>query len=165
MEGPPVLLQRIANAYLRVLEIFIIILITALLFAVALQVLGRYVPFIPRYLWTVEVSNVSLTWVIFTGAAIGVKESRHFVVDFLPDSIPNFIQIASRVTYYILMYVVTTVFIVYGFRFFLMGYVQESQVTGLNLGVVYASVPVSGLSWLLFVTDNLITEIRGGTSK
>ncbi len=153
-------IKQIATLYTRILEIFIIVLIAALLLSVALQVLGRYVPFIPRYLWTVEVANVSLTWVIFVGAAIGVKESRHFVVDFLPNTIPPAFQLVTRVSYYFLMYFVTAVFIFYGYRFFLMGYVQESQVTGLNLGVVYLSVPVSGLSWLLFITDNLITELH-----
>lgn len=157
------LLSRIVNSYTRFLESLIVILITALLIAVGLQVLGRYVPFIPRYLWTVEVANVSLTWVIFLGAAIGVKESRHFVVDFLPQNTSRRLHATTRVIYYALMYSISVVFTVYGYRFFLMGYVQRSQTMGINLGIMYASVPVAGLSWLLFVTNNLIVELKRGT--
>ncbi len=152
--------ETFIRIYKRILEILIMILMTGLLIAVTLQILGRYVPFIPRYIWTVEVVNITLIWVIFLGAAIGVKESRHFFVDFLPKNVGRGIEMTSRVLYYTLMFIITGVFIYYGYRFFLMGYVQESQATGLNLGVVYLSVPVAGVSWLLFLTSNLIQEIR-----
>lgn len=152
------MIQRILETYTRVLEKIIIILMGALLISVALQVMGRYVPFIPRYLWTEEVANFSLIWTIFLGSIIGVREGKHFFVDFLPENLSPGLNKAVRVIYYTFMYGVVLIFVIFGYRFFLMGYIQESELTGLNLGAIYISVPLAGISWFIFLAENIYKE-------
>lgn len=48
---------------------------------VTYQILGRYVSFIPRAIWTEEISRMCLMWLIFLGAAAGVRAGEHFIVD------------------------------------------------------------------------------------
>jgi TRAP-type transport system small permease protein len=156
------MLHRILDVYARILKTLLIILMFTLLIAVALQILGRYVPFIPRFLWTVEVSNFSLIWAILLGSVVGVKEGRHFYVDFLPKELSPALHRGTRIAYYFFMFGLTFVFVFYGFQFFKMGYIQESEFTGLNLGTIYISVPVAGTSWLFFLIDNIIEEFVHG---
>jgi TRAP-type C4-dicarboxylate transport system permease small subunit len=153
---------RICEGYARLLQKIIVILGLSLIFAVALQVAGRYIPFIPRYLWTLEVTNFSLIWMIFIGSIIGVREGKHFFVDiftFSGGQIHPGLQRFLRIVYYIVVLVVTMVFIIYGYSYFVKwGMIQSSDITGVNLGWLYVSVPLSGVSWLLFLVESFLKE-------
>jgi TRAP-type C4-dicarboxylate transport system permease small subunit len=51
------------------------------------------------------------------------------------------------------------VFIVYGYSYFVKwGMIQSSDITGINLGWLYVSVPLSGISWLLFLVESFLKE-------
>ena len=58
---------RFCEKYAKFLLRTLFVLGFSLLFAVTLQVAGRYVPFVPRYLWPLELTNFSLIWMIFIG--------------------------------------------------------------------------------------------------
>ena len=49
-----------------------------------MQILARYVDFIPRYIWTEEVARFCFIWIIMLGAMIAVRDDTHFDVDVLP---------------------------------------------------------------------------------
>ncbi|MFQ3619432.1 MAG: TRAP transporter small permease subunit [Spirochaetales bacterium] len=153
---------KFCEAYARLLQRIIVILGLSLLFAVALQVAGRYIPFIPRYLWTLEVTNFSLIWMIFIGSIIGVREGKHFFVDiftFQGGTLKPRMYLFLRSIYYFVVLVVTLVFIVYGYDYFRKwGMIQTSDITGINLGWLYASVPLAGVSWLLFLLESFLKE-------
>lgn len=153
---------RICEAYARLLHKILVLLGLSLIFAVALQVAGRYIPFIPRYLWTLEVTNFSLIWMIFIGSIIGVREGKHFFVDvfaFSGKQINPRLEYILKILYYIVVLVVTIVFIVYGYSYFVKwGMIQSSDITGINLGWLYASVPLSGISWLLFLVESFLKD-------
>lgn len=153
---------RICEAYARLLHKILVLLGLSLIFAVALQVAGRYIPFIPRYLWTLEVTNFSLIWMIFIGSIIGVREGKHFFVDvftFAGGQINPRLEYILKILYYIVVLVVTIVFIVYGYSYFVKwGMIQSSDITGINLGWLYASVPLSGISWLLFLVESFLKD-------
>jgi len=153
---------KFCEAYARLLHKIIVVLGLSLIFAVALQVAGRYIPFIPRYLWTLEVTNFSLIWMIFIGSIIGVREGKHFFVDvftFSGGQINPTLQRFLRIVYYIVVLIVTMVFIVYGYSYFVKwGMIQSSDITGINLGWLYVSVPLSGISWLLFLVESFLKE-------
>jgi TRAP-type transport system small permease protein len=97
-------------------------------------------------------------WVVFLEASLGVKERRHFYVNFLPDNLPPAVETAVNLIYYALMYLIALIFTGYGYRFFMGGAGQHSQIIGFNLGWIYVTVPLAGVSWLLFLTENLITD-------
>jgi TRAP-type C4-dicarboxylate transport system permease small subunit len=147
-----------------------IVLGLSLLFAVALQVAGRYIPFIPRYLWTLEVTNFSLIWMIFIGSIVGLRDNRHFTVDifqFKGQSINPIFAKFLRVLYYFVILVITYVFIVYGYQYFMKwGLIQSSDITGINLGWLYASVPFAGISWFIFLIEGFLKEfLKLGPAK
>lgn len=149
---------RIIDSYANFLTKLMILLMYVLLFAVAIQVMGRYIPFIPRYLWPLELTNFSLIWLIFIGSVIGIKEKKHFFVDLFPDCSPG-MERFLKILYYIVVYTVCIIFVIFGYRYFTKwGLIQTSDLTGLNLGFVYFSVPFAGISWTIFLTADLYKE-------
>ena len=159
------MLSRILDVYTKILTKLIILLMVALTFSVALQIVGRYVPFIPRYLWTEEVARFSLIWTIFLGAMIGVREKKHFFVDFLPQNLSAKTETVLKVIYYVFMFTVSFIFIRFGYRYFLMGYIQESEITGLNLGFIYISVPLSGITWFVYLLEGVFNDFFSTPSR
>jgi len=138
------------------LELLLTILMITLLVSVALQIIGRYVPFIPRFLWTLEVSNFSLIWAILIGAMLATKERTHFFVDLIPESMEEKFGLFIEIIYFTAMFTAALVFIIYGIPFLRSGLAQKSQFTGLNLGFIHVSVPVAGVVWIMFLIEQLL---------
>jgi len=78
---------RIIDIYAKIITKLITICMYILLFSVGLQISGRYIPFIPRYLWPLEVSNFSLIWLVFLGSIIGLRGRKYLFLFFLAISI------------------------------------------------------------------------------
>jgi len=58
--------------------------------------------------------------------------------------------------YFFVLYSVTFIFIFFGYKYFVgWGLIQNSDITGMNMGFLYFSVPFSGVSWLIFLTEDL----------
>lgn len=151
------MLTRICNLYMKFLHLMMVVLGMTLLFAVGMQVAGRYIPFVPNYLWPLEVSRFSLIWLIFLGSVVGLREKRHFFVDVFQNASPTGVFITFlKVLYYVVLLTVTYVFVRYGYRYFAQwGAIQTSEITNVNLGFLYASVPVAGWSWLLYLVEGI----------
>ncbi len=154
------MVSKLIDLYSRFLTGLLIFLMFVLLAAVGLTVAGRYIPFIPRFFWTLEVTNFSLIWMVFIGSIIGVRDSRHFFIDIFGENLPVWFDVLLKIIYYIVTFTVTYVFVRYGYRFFKeWGLIQTSELTGINLGFLYASVPIAGFSWLLFLLQQLYRDI------
>lgn len=147
---------RMIDIYAKFINKLITICMYALLFSMSLQITGRYIPFIPRYLWPLEVTNFSLIWLVFLGSIIGVRGRRHFFVDIFGENISPKLSRAIDVIYFFVLYSMTIIFIFFGYKYFLeWGLIQNSDITGMNMGFLYFSVPFTGGSWLIFLTEDL----------
>ena len=71
--------------YAKLLEILLAACVGILIVPVTLQVISRYTPFIPSYIWTEEMARFLFIWTIMIGAMVGVREAQHFEVDVWPD--------------------------------------------------------------------------------
>jgi len=162
-ESHNLMISRIINFYVKTIIFLIIILMTSLIFFVVLMMIGRYVPFIPRYLWTDEGARFSLIWVVFLSSILGVREGKHFYVDVLPKDLPKSAETILNILYYLCTFTVSLIFVIYGRRFFLMGFIQHSEMTGMNLGAIYISVPIAGVSWIIFLVENIYKDFKNQT--
>ncbi len=158
--------SKLCDAYARLLHKLIFVLGMFLLLAVTIQVAGRYVWFIPQYLWPQEVVNFSLIWAIFLGSILGVRENTHFNVDIFQyrgQRIHPALSVFLKIVSYLVLAAMVFVFTFYGWTYFTKwGLIQESEITGMNLGLVYVAVPVTGVSWLLYMIELLLKERKGG---
>lgn len=157
---------RIIDIYAKIINRLIIISMYTLLFSMSLQIAGRYIPFIPRYLWPLEVTNFSLIWLVFLGSIIGVRGRRHFFVDIFGENINPKLNKMINIIYFFVLYSMAFIFIFYGYKYFVKwGLIQNSDITGVNMGFLYFSVPFSGISWLIFLTEDLYKSYFQKPSK
>src|SRR5205085_9084044 len=85
MPPNPSLWRRATAAYARLLEILLAASVGILVIPVTLQIISRYTPLIPSYIWTEEMARFLFIWTIMIGAMVGIRESQHFEVDVWPD--------------------------------------------------------------------------------
>src|SRR5947208_17035037 len=81
----PSLWRRVTGFYAKLLEILLAASVGLLVIPVTLQIISRYTPLIPSYIWTEEMARFMFIWTIMIGAMVGIRESQHFEVDVWPD--------------------------------------------------------------------------------
>src|SRR4029453_14988737 len=81
----PSLWRRATAAYAKLLEILLAACVGILVIPVTLQIVSRYTPLIPSYIWTEEMARFLFVWTIMIGAMVGVREAQHLEVDVWPD--------------------------------------------------------------------------------
>src|ERR1043166_2844059 len=89
MPPNPSLWRRATAAYAKLLEILLAACVGILVIPVTLQIISRYTPFIPSYIWTEEMARFLFIWTIMIGAMVGIREGTHFEVDVWPRLAPE----------------------------------------------------------------------------
>src|SRR4026208_1006815 len=85
MPPNPSLWRRATAAYAKLLEILLAACVGILVIPVTLQIISRYTPFIPSYIWTEEMARFLFVWTIMIGAMVGVREAQQFGCEGWPD--------------------------------------------------------------------------------
>jgi len=160
-------LSKICDAYIRLLNVLMVVAGVAILIAVFLQIGGRYIPFIPLWLWPMEIVNFGLVWMIFMGSVVALHEKEHFTVDVVSMLLKNkdipVVNFSVNVLYYLIAFLISIIFTFYGYIFFRdWGLIQNSDLTGLNLGYIYFAVPFAGISWFVLLAESLWRDIKSG---
>jgi len=147
-------MKKFLERYFLFLKALLVLMFILLVIPVFLQVISRFVGFIPRYIWTEEIARFAFIWIIMLGATIAVKEGTHFSVDFLT----GFNEKTERILHFIMlicMLIFALVFFIGGWQFVQFGLLQHSEIAGLPMVAIYISWPLAGLSWILFLTDQI----------
>lgn len=126
---------------------------------VSVQILSRYFDFLPRYIWTEEAARFFFVWMIMIGSIIAVREGAHFDVDLFPRIKSVRGQSFLRTVVHLLMLLVAIVFIRYGYDFAKTGYMQSSEMIGINMLSLYIAFPIAGLSWFILIAEKLIEDL------
>ena len=94
------------------------------------------------------------------GSVIAVRDGSHFEVDLLP--VPDDPRKAARrrLLVSVLMLVLALAFAWFGIEFTRFGAVQHSEMSGINMASIYASFPVAGLSWCLFLLEKISGDLE-----
>lgn len=149
------MVSRFFDYYDSIIKKLMVFFMYIMLFSLTIQVAGRYIAFIPRFLWTLEFVEFSLIWLIFLGSITGLRGRKHFFVDMFGEKISTNLEKWIDVIYFFVLGCMTIVFIFYGYRYVVKwGMIQKSDITGMNLGLVYVSVPFAGISWLIFLVED-----------
>lgn len=146
--------------YYRLLQVILTVLMGLLIVPVTLQILSRYTGLIPRYIWTEEAARFCFVWIIMIGSMIAVRDRAHFDVDLLPaPKTPRGKGIAGLVVH-VIMLVMAMIFIRYGYDFAKFGAIQTSEMSGINMLSIYIAFPLAGITWTLFLLENIIADLR-----
>src|SRR4030095_3162111 len=126
-----------------------------------LGVFSRYV-LMRTFTWYDEIARACFVWVVFLGAAVGVKRGAHFGLHLLVDKLPDRArQIAAFVTP-LPVIVFSSVLVVKGLAFMEFGRFQQLPVMGISKVWVYAAMPVGGA---LMIVYSLLSLWRASRSE
>ena len=152
-------LGRITAAYSRLLSWLLVAAVAILIVPVSLQIFSRYTSLIPSYIWTEEMARFLFVWMIMIGAMVGIRESTHFDVDVWPQLEARgnaLLKIVSSV--FILGFAL--VFVWWGWEFTRFAWNRTSELADLPLWLIHMAWPLTGLTWLLFQGEHLISATR-----
>ena len=127
---------------------------------VSLQILSRLTGIVPRYIWTEEIARFCFVWLIMIGSIVAVREATHFKVDLLPSGKTPREKAVLELVVHLCMMVMALFFAGYGVPFARSGYIQNSEMSGLNMLSIYIAFPLAGVSWMLFLVEKIVTDVR-----
>ncbi|PJG84154.1 TRAP transporter small permease [Caviibacterium pharyngocola] len=146
----------------KALAIFCVVLCSSLVLCVVWQVFSRYVLNDPSTV-TDELARFLFIWVGLIGAAYGLGQKKHLAIDLLLTKLEktpekhNLLQIVIT----IIGLLFTLIIMCYGGGQLVlktMSAGQISPVLGIEMGLIYLAIPLSGLFMLIFLCRDLIEQ-------
>jgi TRAP-type C4-dicarboxylate transport system permease small subunit len=154
------MIGNILEKFCTGLRVTISVLMIALAFPVAAQVLARYTGVIPVYLWTEELATFIFVWVVMIGSMIAVWDSTHFSVEVMPDAKSPLGTLLQKGFVLVLLIGFGLFFAWYGIEYTKFGSIQNSVMMRANMALTHVSVPIAGAVWATFASYRLFEVIR-----
>lgn len=151
------MLRRAAS---HVVEGVLLLLMVALCVDVFLGVFSRYVMG-RTFTWYDEIARLLFVWIVFLGAAVGIRRGAHFRLHLLVDRFPPRTRRAVHVLGVLVLMGFGLLLIQEGWKLVQLGEYQRTPVMGLSKQYVYASVPAGGVLTILYSLPLLWRAIRG----
>jgi TRAP-type C4-dicarboxylate transport system permease small subunit len=148
------------DTYFRVLQVTLTFLMALMIVPVAMQILSRYTGVIPRFIWTEEVARFCFVWIVMIGSMIAVRDETHFDVDLWPQAKTRRQKGIAKLTVHVAMLLLAIVFMCYGIAFAKFGFVQNSEMSSINMLSIYISFPLAGGTWALFLAERIVADVR-----
>ena len=136
-----------------------LVLMAALAFDLMLGVFSRYVLF-STFTWYDEIARACFVWVVFLGAAVGVKRGAHFGLHLLVDMLPERTRRLAGFVTPIMIIAFSSVLVVEGWTFMEFGRFQQLPVMGISKVWIYAAMPVGGALMILYSLQALWRAAR-----
>ena len=139
-----------------------LVLMAVLACDLMLGVFSRYV-LLRTFTWYDEIARACFVWVVFLGAAVGVKRGAHFGLHMLVDMLP---KPARRLAGFVTPAVIIAfsgVLVVQGLAFMEFGRFQQLPVMGISKVWIYAAMPVGGALMILYSLQALWRGVRNAS--
>jgi TRAP-type C4-dicarboxylate transport system permease small subunit len=133
--------------------------VAVLIVPVTLQIIARYTALIPSWIWTEEASRFLFIWMVMIGAMVGVREHSHFEVDVWPDLSPRATAMLRLVSSLCVL-AFALVFIWAGWQFTRFAWNRVSELAELPLWLIHVAWPIAGITWVLFLGETFVDNIR-----
>ena len=151
--------RRLTELYSRALSALAVTMLAILIIPVSMQIFSRFTHLIPHYIWTEELARFLFVWTIMIGATLGVREGSHLVVDVWPRLSPR-VDAALRLISSIAVLIVALVFVWAGYEFTAFAWHRISELAELPLWLIHVAWPVTGVTWLIFLGEQLYDDLR-----
>jgi TRAP-type C4-dicarboxylate transport system permease small subunit len=150
----------------NIVEHLCFLLVIILSVVVFFQVFNRFILKLP-WAWSEELAMLLFQWVVFLGAAVGVKRMNHFGIDLLVEKLPE------KTRYYLDLIVsfaigaIALTLIMEGYKLFKLTQHQVYTTMPFSHAWATAAMPVSGFLIILYLIQhevNIWKKKRGGKS-
>ena len=144
------------KAFDHLIEAVCAALMVALVVVVFIQVFNRFILQTPLA-WSEDLAMLLYQWVVFVGAALGVKRMRHFGIELVVRQFPERWRHAIELLTPLVMLIVAAVMVVEGYT--LLGLNLNRTYSTMNLSYLWAFLPIP-LSGLLIIFYLLQMEVE-----
>ena len=149
----------VARALSQVVEGLLLVMMVALCADVFLGVFSRYV-MARTFTWYDEIARLLFVWIVFLGAAVGVRRAAHFRLHLVVDRFPPGLRRATELVGVLVLMGFGLLLIQQGWKLVELGQFQRTPVMGLSKQYVYASVPAGGALIILYSLPHLGRALR-----
>ncbi len=153
-------MRKVLNGYHKFLKGILAVLMGLLMIPVVLQILARYISYIPRYIWTEEMARFCFIWIILVGAMIAVRDGTHFTVDLLPKAKTSRGEALGRLFVDFWVFVTALIFIIWGLPLVKFGLAQTSEMAEMPMVYIYMAWPIAGVTWILFLIERCVDNLK-----
>ena len=141
-------------------EGLLLVMMVVLCADVFLGVFSRYV-MRSTFTWYDEIARLLFVWVVFLGAAVGVRRSGHFRLQLLIERFPPGLRRVADAFGVLAIMLFGGVLIQQGWKLVELGQFQQTPVMGLSKAYVYASMPAGGALVILYSLRHLWRAVTG----
>lgn len=137
--------------------------VVALTVIVCLQVFNRFVLKTPLA-WSEDMAMLLFQWVVFLGAALGVKRLRHFGIELVVRRFPERLRHAVELLSPLVMTIVALVMIVQGWAILGMNRTRIFSSMDVTYTWAFLPIPISGVLILIYLVQLEFDRWRGKSS-
>lgn len=156
-------MNRLTALLNKVLSTFCISLSSILVICVVWQVFSRYVLSTPSTT-TDEIARFLFIWVGLMGAAYTLGQKRHLAIDLLAMKLEHSEKSLAKLKLLIslISLIFATVIMIYGGSTLMLKTLSTGQISpalGIQMGLIYAAIPISGLFMSIYLLDDIAENI------
>jgi TRAP-type C4-dicarboxylate transport system permease small subunit len=144
----------------RLIEAACATAVVALTVIVTLQVFNRFVLKTPLA-WSEDLAMLLFQWVVFLGAALGVKRMRHFGIELVVRRFPERLRHAVELLTPAVMAIVALVMIVQGWTILTFNTTRVFSSMDLTYIWAFLPIPLSGVLILVYLAQMEVDRWRG----
>ena len=140
----------------------IVILLSLMIIFAFLQVLFRYALRLP-YPWTEELARYLMIWLVFIGAAAGVRLENHIKIDILENAFPSWLlsKINIFTTFLAMLTCLAYLWVSINYIVFLWRSGDSSITLGISIAIPASSMVVGAFFMTFYFVLNLYKKIVG----
>ena len=144
----------------RLIEAACAVAVVALTVIVSLQVFNRFVLKTPLA-WSEDLAMLLFQWVVFLGAALGVKRLRHFGIELVVRKFPERVRHWVELLTPAVMAIVALVMIVQGWTLLTFNRNRTFPTMDLTYTWAFLPIPLAGVLILIYLVQLEIRRWRG----
>ena len=159
---PPaaLLINRICAVISKVSLIIAIVGLIALILAVQLQVVGRYI-FNDTPTWTEALALQLVLYITALGVAVGVRDAGHIGLDSIVTLLPEWMRLKIEILIHVLVAVFGGVMAWAGWIWTRLKWPELDPMLGIPEGVDYLALVIAGVLIVLFSFEHILALLRG----
>lgn len=140
----------------RTLAFLTIASFAGVIIIVSVQILSRFLPF--SFVWTEELTRYLFLFSIAFGAPLALLRNEYINVDILLARMPDNFRRYYEVVIYLTIVLLSSVMVIEGYNFTLLGHNQNSATMPFQLSWVHASLLIMS-AFLVFYAINKIIDL------
>lgn len=160
------MMQMLLSFISKLLEKILMLAMAAIVVTVTWQVFSRFIMQSPSS-FTEELARFLLIWIGILGSAYAYQSKAHLGLDLFVDKLAPVKQKPVRILIELIVLVFACGVMMYGGALLVLMNIelkQTSAALGLNMGLIYSAIPLSGALIMLFCLDNIIRLIKSTPS-